>query len=287
MIFLNNRNYCFKASPDENRQILIHGIFKALLEEFHWTIVSETEIYLSTKTVSEKGISTIVRLCSKKLQLEPTTIQQSHKMSNNDEISKSKPKVGRHRIYSNEQRKDRNRLAQAAFRHRRSNYTKFLEETVTGHEKRIHDVEELSRKSEERAQLAELRCFHLENEVAHLRKLLQIALANNGIQQQAAIMNIPTDNTAVPSPVRDNESIYRSPSSDFCSSESSGSIFSNPEELFNQRPDPCGGGTVSDYQLFIPVATQGFNKIASSNVLLNAGGDNTCSKQIPLITGES
>lgn len=48
---------------------------------------------------------------------------------------------GRHRIFTAEQRKDRNRLAQAAFRERRSQYTSTLENTVVELEAIIRELQ--------------------------------------------------------------------------------------------------------------------------------------------------
>jgi hypothetical protein len=52
---------------------------------------------------------------------------------------------GRHRIFSNEQRKDRNRIAQAAFRERRSQYTKTLESTMANLETIICELQDSNR----------------------------------------------------------------------------------------------------------------------------------------------
>ncbi|KAI9284090.1 hypothetical protein BC943DRAFT_326316 [Umbelopsis sp. AD052] len=52
---------------------------------------------------------------------------------------------GRHRLFSNEQRKDRNRLAQAAFRERRSQYTKTLECTIENLETIICELQDSNR----------------------------------------------------------------------------------------------------------------------------------------------
>ncbi|ORZ03084.1 hypothetical protein BCR43DRAFT_482716 [Syncephalastrum racemosum] len=48
---------------------------------------------------------------------------------------------GRHRIFTAEQRKDRNRLAQAAFRERRNQYTSTLEKTVIELETIIRELQ--------------------------------------------------------------------------------------------------------------------------------------------------
>ncbi|CAO3629232.1 unnamed protein product [Mucor hiemalis] len=88
-------------------------------------------------------------------------------------------KAGRHRLYSNEQRKDRNRQAQAAFRDRRSKYQKTLEAAMLKYEDTIEDLKQENMKSTERAVEAEQRCRTLDAEVADLRKSLQLALAEN------------------------------------------------------------------------------------------------------------
>lgn len=98
---------------------------------------------------------------------------------NNLENPESLLKAGRHRIYSNEQRKDRNRKAQAAFRDRRNNYTKTLEVALLKFEDKIQGLEDAQIKSIKRAEVAEERCSWLDSEVASLQKLLQIALVEN------------------------------------------------------------------------------------------------------------
>lgn len=100
-------------------------------------------------------------------------------------------KPGRHRLYSNEQRKDRNRQAQAAFRDRRSKYTRDLETTIIKFEEKIKILEETNSKTVERAELSEKRCIQLDLEVVSLQKLLQIALVDNQkLQAQAALNSL-------------------------------------------------------------------------------------------------
>jgi hypothetical protein len=108
---------------------------------------------------------------------------------NTFETSECTSKVGRHRLYSKEQRKDRNRQAQAAFRDRRSKYTKNLEAAMVKFEEKIKTLEEINSKTAERAQLAEECCTKLDSEVVSLQKLLQIALADNQRLQTQAAMN--------------------------------------------------------------------------------------------------
>lgn len=102
-------------------------------------------------------------------------------MSNNLENHETavSSKAGRHRLYSNEQRKDRNRQAQAAFRDRRSKYTKTLEVAILKFEDTIEELKEINTKSLQRAEVAEERCVQLTSEVTNLQKLLQMALAEN------------------------------------------------------------------------------------------------------------
>ncbi|KAL9557175.1 hypothetical protein MBANPS3_001517 [Mucor bainieri] len=98
------------------------------------------------------------------------------------------PKVGRHRVYSNEQRKDRNRQAQAAFRDRRSKYTQTLETAIVNFEETIKNLKESNTHIMERAQMAEERSHHLASEVVSLQRLLEMALADNQrLQAQVAL----------------------------------------------------------------------------------------------------
>lgn len=98
-------------------------------------------------------------------------------------------KVGRHRIYSNEQRKDRNRKAQAAFRDRRSQYTKNLEAALLELEKKANDLKTSNSQMEERAKTAEARCAQLTLEVNSLHKLLGLALVNTHLDSSAQPLN--------------------------------------------------------------------------------------------------
>ncbi|GAA5813686.1 hypothetical protein MFLAVUS_007172 [Mucor flavus] len=99
-------------------------------------------------------------------------------------ISKEPSKLGRHRLYSNEQRRDRNREAQAAFRVRRNNYTETLELAAIKNEKTIEDLKSANEKNIQRAEVAEQRCAQLDYQVASLEKLLQVALAENELAAQ-------------------------------------------------------------------------------------------------------
>ncbi|EPB85906.1 hypothetical protein HMPREF1544_07322 [Mucor circinelloides 1006PhL] len=108
----------------------------------------------------------------------------------NETSVQSAPKVGRHRVYSNEQRKDRNRQAQAAFRDRRSKYTQSLENAIINFEETIKNLKETNNQSIKRAQMAEERSHHLASEVVSLQKLLEMALADNQrLQAQVALGN--------------------------------------------------------------------------------------------------
>ncbi|KAK4520204.1 N-alpha-acetyltransferase 50 [Mucor velutinosus] len=100
------------------------------------------------------------------------------------------PKVGRHRVYSNEQRKDRNRQAQAAFRDRRIKYTQTLENAIVNFEETIKNLKESMNQTMKRAQVAEERSHHLASQVVSLQRLLGMALADNQrLQTQVALSN--------------------------------------------------------------------------------------------------
>jgi predicted RNase H-like nuclease (RuvC/YqgF family) len=109
-----------------------------------------------------------------------------NQVETNQQTESTSSKAGRHRLYSNEQRKDRNRQAQAAFRDRRSKYTKTLETAILKFEDTIERLKEANTKSNERAQIAQDRCAELEAEVNSLQKLVQMTLTENQrlLQQQ-------------------------------------------------------------------------------------------------------
>ncbi|KAI9494597.1 hypothetical protein BDB00DRAFT_295775 [Zychaea mexicana] len=88
-------------------------------------------------------------------------------------------KGGRHRIFTEEQRKDRNRLAQAAFRARRSEYTHTLEQTVVGLESIVKELQDSNRQTSTRADAAEARCQLLKDRLRHLHEQLHAALLEN------------------------------------------------------------------------------------------------------------
>lgn len=104
-------------------------------------------------------------------------------------------KVGRHRLYSNEQRKDRNRKAQAAFRVRRNKYTETLELEAAQNEQTIQELKDANEKCLQRAEAAERQCSQLNSQVASLQKLLQQTLEENkritqGIKKNMYLFNL-------------------------------------------------------------------------------------------------
>ncbi|KAG2200117.1 hypothetical protein INT46_000199 [Mucor plumbeus] len=109
------------------------------------------------------------------------------------------PKVGRHRVFSNEQRRDRNRKAQAAFRDRRNKYTNTLETAIVGFEETIKSLKETNNQSIERAQVAEERSQQLSSEVISLQRLLEMVLADNQrLQAQINVTSMSTSNDMLP-----------------------------------------------------------------------------------------
>jgi phage shock protein A len=82
-------------------------------------------------------------------------------------------KAGRHRIYSSEERKDRNRTAQAAFRDRRNKYTQNVETALHLFEDKVKTLEASEKQLTERAQSAEHRCSQLESKVADLQRMIE------------------------------------------------------------------------------------------------------------------
>jgi chromosome segregation ATPase len=94
-------------------------------------------------------------------------------MTSSNKISiDKKSKGGRQRQFSNEQRKDRNRQAQAAFRERRSKHTKALEDTITDLRTMVQILQQNVMQTKERAEKAEKRCEFLENDCQHLKTTL-------------------------------------------------------------------------------------------------------------------
>ncbi|KAG2218303.1 hypothetical protein INT45_003646 [Circinella minor] len=88
-------------------------------------------------------------------------------------------KGGRHRIFTEEQRKDRNRLAQAAFRARKSEYTTTLENTVVGLESIVKELQDSNRQTSSRADAAEAQCQLLEQQLQKLYQQLHSSLLEN------------------------------------------------------------------------------------------------------------
>ena len=88
-------------------------------------------------------------------------------------------KGGRHRIFTEEQRKDRNRLAQAAFRARKSKYTTTLENTVIGLESIVKELQDSNRQTSSRAEAAEAQCHLLEQQLQKLYQQLHASLLEN------------------------------------------------------------------------------------------------------------
>ncbi|CEP07196.1 hypothetical protein [Parasitella parasitica] len=127
-------------------------------------------------------------------------------MSTTDTNKQYTPKVGRHRVFSNEQRKMRNRQAQAAFRDRRSKYTNSLEMAIHNFEKTIKNLKETNNELIKRAQTAEDRSHHLASEVVSLQRLLELALADNQrLQTQIAL--VTSNNVVLPLSPNDSNSL--------------------------------------------------------------------------------
>lgn len=99
---------------------------------------------------------------------------------------------GRHRMFSNEQRKDRNRLAQAAFRERRSQYTKTLEAT-------IDDLETIIRELQDSNRAASQQLDDTKEESDKLRQLLLTVInENHSLRRKIKSMNTAQKEQAVP-----------------------------------------------------------------------------------------
>lgn len=98
---------------------------------------------------------------------------------------------GRHRMFSNEQRKDRNRLAQAAFRERRSQYTKTLEST-------IDDLETIIRELQDSNRAASQQLDDTKEESDKLRQLLLTVInENHSLRRKMKSMNTAQKEQAV------------------------------------------------------------------------------------------
>ncbi|CAO3618963.1 unnamed protein product [Cunninghamella blakesleeana] len=128
-----------------------------------------------------------------------------------------KSNVGRHRLYSNEQRKVRNREAQAAFRQRRSAYTRTLEDTVEKLEALIETLQQSTKEANERAESAEKRCTHLENEYKNIRNMMTYYFPQGPFNQ---VINSPSPS---------HESVISQPAE----ISSPSSTFSNDMQMVN------------------------------------------------------
>ncbi|KOS18581.1 hypothetical protein ESCO_000152 [Escovopsis weberi] len=82
-------------------------------------------------------------------QIPPATTTSGNNASQ-DNIQQPKRKGGRKPIYAtSEERKQRNRQAQAAFRERRTEYIKQLEEAIRAHETSLHNLQAAHRNAAE------------------------------------------------------------------------------------------------------------------------------------------
>ncbi|KAI8139186.1 hypothetical protein BJV82DRAFT_672769 [Fennellomyces sp. T-0311] len=115
-------------------------------------------------------------------------------------------KGGRHRIFTEEQRKDRNRLAQAAFRARRSEYTHTLEETVVGLETIVKELQDSNRETSNRADAAEAKCQMLKEQLQHLHHELNAALLEN--RQLLALLDSTSTTPSSSSLIDPSEAIF-------------------------------------------------------------------------------
>ncbi|KAI8372636.1 hypothetical protein EDC96DRAFT_542148 [Choanephora cucurbitarum] len=119
----------------------------------------------------------------------PTLLSLIQQMKNTSE-PKTAAKVGRQRIYTNEQRKERNRKAQADFRVRRNKYTKSLESAMLQFEILIKKLKEENSKLAERAQKAEQRCNDLHAQMSLIQSLLHpVSMGNQDVQVLADTTN--------------------------------------------------------------------------------------------------
>ncbi|CAO3581876.1 unnamed protein product [Absidia cylindrospora] len=100
-------------------------------------------------------------------------------MPHNATPNNKKQNAGRHRLYTNEQRKDRNRQAQAAFRARQSLNSKTQKETITELQHMVDMLQETTLEANERASFAEKRCVLLENENQQLKTTMTCFLAQS------------------------------------------------------------------------------------------------------------
>ncbi|ORX49098.1 hypothetical protein DM01DRAFT_1385244 [Hesseltinella vesiculosa] len=83
---------------------------------------------------------------------------------------------GRHRVFTNEQRKVRNRQAQAAFRHRRNEHKKTLESTIQDLKQQQAVLEQTALEAIRRAEHSEKRCMALQAAYLSASRALQYLL---------------------------------------------------------------------------------------------------------------
>ncbi|KAI9021483.1 hypothetical protein CLU79DRAFT_753529 [Phycomyces nitens] len=77
------------------------------------------------------------------------------------------------------ERKDKNRLAQAAFRARREKYSRQRDNALLKLEARINQLEKSHQEAINRANRAEENCINLSNELYHVQQQLSLALTEN------------------------------------------------------------------------------------------------------------
>ncbi|KAI8377460.1 uncharacterized protein BYT42DRAFT_345167 [Radiomyces spectabilis] len=107
----------------------------------------------------------------------------------NTEVFMLPYKGGRQRVYTTEQRKDRNRLAQAAFRERRSQYTKTLEETVLRFDSLLEEMQRNNACLTEKAAQLQNTCIQLSEKQQGIQEMVQsLALENQQLRQQLATL---------------------------------------------------------------------------------------------------
>lgn len=99
---------------------------------------------------------------------------------------------GRHRIFTNEQRKDRNRLAQAAFRERRSQYTKTLESTIANLETIICELQESNRATSKQLDDSKVESDKLR------QLLLEVITDNHGLRRKLKAIQTTQKEQSIP-----------------------------------------------------------------------------------------
>ncbi|ORZ26068.1 hypothetical protein BCR42DRAFT_486130 [Absidia repens] len=152
--------------------------------------------------------------------------------------SNKKQSVGRHRIYTNEQRKDRNRQAQAAFRARRTLYTKTQKETIAELQHMVHMLQKTMLEANERASCAEKRCMQLENENQQLKTTLACFLAPSS-SPSSCVSPLTSHSSPLLPTSDDMPLIYPQESFSWLSSPSSSSSSSSLEDPTTILLDEC------------------------------------------------